>query len=134
MEKINAWNHERLLEVNGGDTVVFDAITTGNYGDFDVWLEASVTATLDNETNLGSMSLPLDDIGLDDRVMDAGGLDRMIKVFRLPNEIPDREFSGELSLPLTPEGDNPLWISVYTKDGFQAWSSPVFAYRQDSGR
>ena len=26
-------------------------------------------------------------------------------------------------------GDNPLWICVYTEDGFQAWSSPVFVFR-----
>lgn len=130
MEKINAWNHERLLEVQGTDTVVFDAITTGNYGGFDVWLTGGNSVEI--ETNLGTMSLPLDKIGLDDCVMEAGGLARMIKVFRLPDEIPGSGLSGEVTIPLTAEGDNPLWISIYTEDGFQAWSSPVFAYRQDS--
>ena len=57
---------------------------------------------------------------------------RMIRVFRLPDEIPGSGLTGEVTIPLAAEGDNPLWISVYTEDGFQAWSSPVFAYRQDS--
>jgi hypothetical protein len=33
---------------------------------------------------------------------------------------------------LRPVGDNPIWVSVYTEDGFQAWSSPIFAYRRES--
>ena len=36
--KINAWNHERLLGVQGHNTVAFEAVTTGNYGGFDAWL------------------------------------------------------------------------------------------------
>ena len=34
-EKINAWNHERLFEQQSDDTIIFDAITTGNFGGFD---------------------------------------------------------------------------------------------------
>ncbi len=131
LEKINAWNHERLLELEDSDTVVFDAITTGNYGGFDVWL-AGDGGSVEIETNLGNMSLPLDDIGLDDCIMEAGGLARMIKVFRLPDEIPGVGLAGEVTIPLSPSGDNPLWVSVYTEDGFQAWSSPVFAYREET--
>ena len=26
-------------------------------------------------------------------------------------------------------GDNPIWVSVFTEDGFQAWSSPIFVFR-----
>jgi hypothetical protein len=129
MEKINAWNHERLLEVDGADTVVFDAITTGNYGGFDVWLDGG--DTVDVSTNLGALRLPFAEIGLQDRVMDAGGLERRIKVFRLPETLDRRELSGRVTIPLKPRGDNPLWVSAYTEDGFQAWSSPVFAYRED---
>ncbi len=132
MEKINAWNPERLLELEGSGTVVFDAITTGNYGGFDVWLRGG--GSLDIETNLGSMALALDDIGLEDCLMEAGGLDRMIRVFRLPEEIAERELAGEVTIPLAPRGDNPLWVSVYTEDGFQAWSSPLFAYRREAER
>jgi len=132
MEKINNWNLERQLELEGDNGVVFDAITTGNYGGFDAWLEPGADGDLVIETNLGSMTVALADIGLEDQRMEAGGLERMIKVFRLPDEIPGRELSGEVTMPLAAEGDNPLWVSVYTEDGFQAWSSPVFAFRKDT--
>ena len=131
MEKINAWNHERLLKTEGSDKVVFDAITTGNYGGIDLWLTETACASIDVETNHGTLTLPLNEVGLEDQIMEAGGLERQIKVFRLPTILQNRELSGEVEIPLSPRGDNPLWISIYTEDGFQAWSSPVFAFRQD---
>jgi hypothetical protein len=131
MEKINIWNHERMVEQQGSDTVQFDTITTGNYGGFDVWLDSSAGGRLDLVSNHGALDMALDDIGLEDCVMDAGGLERRIKVFRLPAALSTREMSQSLEITLRPVGDNPIWVSVYTEDGFQAWSSPIFAYRQD---
>ena len=129
MEKINAWNHERKLEQYNGDTVVFDAITTGNFGGFDAWLEKSDGATIDVSTNLGVMTVPLSEIGMEDVTMDAGGLERKIRVFRLPEENPHRTITTELEIPLNGTGDNPLWVCVTTEDGFQAWSSPIYAFK-----
>jgi hypothetical protein len=129
MEKINAWNHERKLEQYNGDTVVFDAITTGNFGGFDAWLAKSDGATLDISTNLGVMTVPLSDIGMQDVTMDAGGLERKIRAFRLPEENPHRTITTELEIPLNATGDNPLWVCVTTEDGFQAWSSPIYAFK-----
>ncbi len=132
MEKINIWNHERLVEWQGADTVQFDTITTGNYGGFDVWLNGSDGARLDLVSNHGSIDMALNDIGLEDTVMKAGGLERQIKVFRLTDKNPHREMTASVDIPMRPEGDNPIWVSVYTEDGFQAWSSPIFAYRQEA--
>jgi len=129
MGKINAWNPERLLAQNGSDTIEFNAMTTGNFGGFDVWLEESDDATIDLSTNLASLRVPLADIGLDDTIVDAGGLQRQLRVYRLPAENPVRELSHEITIPLHSQGDNPLWICVTTEDGFQAWSSPVFVYQ-----
>ena len=33
-----------------------------------------------------------------------------------------------VALDLRPGGDNPLWVAVFTEDGFQAWSSPIFVF------
>jgi hypothetical protein len=131
LQKINLWNHERLLEQQGSETVQFDTITTGNYGGFDVWLDGGAGGRLDLVSNHGSLDLVLDDIGLEDTILEAGGLERRIKVFRLPNQLAVRELTESLEIALRPVGDNPIWVSVYTEDGFQAWSSPIFAYRQD---
>lgn len=130
MAKINAWNHERLLEQHGSDTVVFDAITTGNFGGFDAWIDPRGAGDLEVVTNHGTLALPLADVGLDDTVMEAGGLERRLRAFRLPEENPHRALAAELKIPLKPKGDNPIWVCVITEDGFQAWSSPIYAYRE----
>ena len=128
MEKINAWNHERKLEQHGADTVVFDAITTGNFGGFDAWLEGTDGASLDVSTNLGTLQVPLSDIGIEDVTMEAGGLERKIRAFRLPEDNPHRTITTELEIPIKADGDNPLWVCVTTEDGFQAWSSPIYVF------
>ncbi|MCS5555202.1 MAG: DUF3604 domain-containing protein, partial [Arenicellales bacterium] len=128
MAKINAWNHERRLERCSKDTVEWDAITTGNIGGFDVWLEEGKESELNLTCNRGEIQVPLNSIGFEDTVLEAGGLERRLRVFRLPSKNTHREVQHHLLIPLKPNGDNPLWICVTTEDGFQAWSSPVFVF------
>lgn len=130
MAKINAWNHERKLETLGADMVVFDAITTGNFGGFDAWIDPREPGDLEVTTNHGTLSAPLADIGIEDIVMEAGGLERKLRAFRLPDENPHRTLTTELEIALKPEGDNPLWVCVTTEDGFQAWSSPIYVFNK----
>ena len=66
------------------------------------------------------------DIGLEDTILDAGGLRRQIKLYRLPDENTHRELSASVEIDLDVAKDDALWVSVYTEDGFQAWSSPVY--------
>ena len=129
LEKINAWNHEKLLEAKNDNCVQFDAITTGNFGGFDVWLSNSSGAEILIESNQGELNLKLDDLGVDDVVLDCGGLERKLKVVRLPDNNPHRELSREIEINLNASKDNPLWVCVTTEDGFQAWSSPIFIFK-----
>ena len=129
MRKINIWNHERTVAQASADTVRFDTITTGNFGGFDTWLEPGATGRFDLACNHGTLEMSLDDIGMDDAVMEAGGLERRVRAFRLPDDNPCREMSEVVALDLRPSGDNPIWVSVFTEDGFQAWSSPIFVFR-----
>ena len=126
MGKVNAWNHERRLEQTDDDTVAFDAITTGNFGGFDVWLEETATARLEIESNLVNETMPLADVGFEDMVFDAGALRRQIRAFRLPETLAGREISVSVPVELKQGVDNPLWVRVTTEDGFQAWSSPIY--------
>ena len=128
LAKINAWNHERRLEICSKDTVEWDAITTGNFGGFDVWIEEGYDAELKLTCNRGEIQAPLNSIGFEDTVLNAGGLERRLRVFRLPPENSHREVQHQLLIPLNPNKDNPLWICVTTEDGFQAWSSPAFVF------
>ena len=130
MEKINAWNHERLLEARGDDTIAFEAITTGNFGGFDVWLENWEGASLDLVTDQGTLNVSLSRVGLEDTAVACGGLEKQLKVFRLPDESLAKELRASLEVPLHANGDNQLWVCVTTEDGFQAWSSPIFVFKE----
>ncbi len=127
--KINAWNHERLFEQQSDDTIIFDAITTGNFGGFDAWLDDHQAGEMSVVSNLTSMTVPLAEVGLEDIVAEAGGLERRIKAFRLPEENSCREIETALNIPIAAGRDNPLWICVTTEDGFQAWSSPIYVFK-----
>ena len=127
-KKINAWNHERKLELAGSSAVDFDAITTGNFGGFDVWLDESAHASLELNTNNGGMTLKLAELLEQDEVHDAGGLEKQLRVFRLPDDNAHYQIEDTVEIPLHNKGDNPLWMCVTTEDGFQGWSSPVFVF------
>ena len=86
-------------------------------------------ARLEIETNHVSGARALGDIGIEDWVLDAGGLERKIRVFRLPEENTCREMKCDVDLKVNEVGDNPFWIRVTTEDGFLAWSSPIFVYK-----
>ena len=130
LTKINAWNHERKLEQVGSSAVEFDAITTGNFGGFDVQVEQlDAGASLELITNQGAMQVDLAELGTQDELMKAGGLNKELRVFRLPDENKHTSMQATVNIPLHSKGDNPLWICVTTEDGFQAWSSPVFAFK-----
>lgn len=125
---INRWNPDSLLEQRGSDTVVWKSVTTGNFTGFDAWLtedggELSIT------TNLANLTTPIEEVGLDDLVEEAGGLKRRIRVFRLPDQPLDRELAFRRTIPLSKDKDNPIWICVTTEDGYQAWTSPVYLFR-----
>ncbi|MBX2882304.1 MAG: hypothetical protein KTR32_20315, partial [Granulosicoccus sp.] len=128
LEKVNAWNPERLLALNGTDMVEWDAMTTGNYGGFDVWLDEDKQGAFDLHCNQGELKVPLAEIGINDEVLETGGLEKQIRVFRLPEEMSACEMQFDYKISLATDRDNPLWICVYTEDGFQAWSSPVFVF------
>lgn len=129
MQSVNHWNKEKMLEQRGSKSVVFDTITTGNFMGFDVWINADPDAQFEAITNHGDLSVALADIGITPMVLEAGGLARKLTVQRLPDTplLRAMQFTKEVTLNET--GDTPIWISVTTEDGFQAWSSPIYAFR-----
>ena len=129
IEKINAWNPERLLRQKGSDTVEWNAITTGNFGGFDAWLTPGKNAQLDLTCNHGALQVDLGSLGIDDKLLDVGGLKRQIRINRLPEQLEKRNVEVRVPVSLYVDRDNPLWVCVTTEDGFQAWSSPIFLFK-----
>lgn len=126
---INLWNSERPFEQRGSNSVVWDTITTGNFMGFDAWLDDGDAGQLSIATNQGDLTPNLNDIGLEEKILDAGGLARKLSIFRLPDAPLQRSISVQRNIALNDTGDTPLWISVITEDGYQAWSSPIYLFR-----
>ena len=129
MEKINAWNHEKPIVLHDENYLTWDTLTTGNFGGVDLWLNEEPEGEIFIETNHVSGVSKLREIGIDDWVLDAGGLERKIRVFRLPEKNHCREFKRSVQIPIHDQGDSPIWVRVTTEDGFLAWSSPIFIFR-----
>ena len=126
---INFFNREKTLDRLGENSLKWRALTTGNFGGFDVWLADPYGGTLQLETPLVKCGVPIEDIGLEDQRIDAGGLDRSVRVFRLPSENPHRSLALERKIALKVTGDNPIYVRVTQEDGHVAWSSPIYIYR-----
>jgi len=129
--EINAWNPDRVLTRDSDNTLSWESVTAGNFGAFDIWLDASDDARIDLETGHVDTSLNLADVGQQDTVIPAGGLDLEVRLFRLPGQMQDGPLSASVDIPIHDRGDNPLWIRVTTEDGFQAWTSPVYLFKDD---
>ncbi len=126
---INFFNRDKTLDRIGEDGLRWRALTTGNMGGFDAWLAEPRAGRLEIDTPPVKATLPLAEIDLEDRVFDAGGLDRRLRVFRLPPDNPHRSLTLERSIALRGNGDNPLFVRLTQEDGHRAWSSPIYVYR-----
>ncbi|MEM1277719.1 MAG: DUF3604 domain-containing protein [Pseudomonadota bacterium] len=125
MAPINHWNPERRLEQTGPGQVVFEGVTSGNFAGVDLWL-SSADAHVSVKSNHVSGAVSVLDLGLEDHVLDAGGLERQIRLRRLPDRLDQSKLDTTIDLK-TPAGEEAqLWVRVNTEDGHQAWSSPIY--------
>ena len=105
------------------------AVTTGNTCGIDLWLEEAASGEISIETAHVSASLKIGDIGIMDTVFEAGGLDRALKLYRLPDAPHEFHLTHRMSVPVAESGDTPVFVRVTQVDGHKAWSSPVYLYR-----
>lgn len=126
-DPINFFNRDRPLKREGDAALSWISVTTGNFSGFDATLRDRDAGRLTVETPLGTVDLAVAEIGLEPKRFEFGGLDRKLEIYRLPDENPCRALTLERTIPLRADRDNPLYVSVITEDGHQAWSSPVYA-------
>jgi hypothetical protein len=128
---INFFNLDKTLERDGADGLRWRHLTTGNFGGFDVWLEDGHAGTLELETPLVRATLPLAELGQEDRVLDASAaLPRRVRIHRLPERCEARFLRLAVRPELAEDRDNSLRVRVTTEDGHRAWSSPVYVGRR----
>ncbi len=123
------WNVDKPFAADAA-SVRFQAVTTGGFGGFDAMLDDARGGVLTIDTGLVKAELPIADIGFEDRVFEAGGLGRRIRVFRLPDENPHRAFRFAREVPLCAVGDPAIFLRATLEGGAVVWSSPIYLIRQ----
>ncbi len=126
VQPINRYNLDKHFAQVNERRLEWAALTTGGFGGFEAFLEHAQEGTLVIETALVQAEIAVQDIGLEDLMYENGGIDRRIRVFRLPDENPvtTAQFTSDLSVQKG-QDDRP-YVRVTTADGHMAWSSPIY--------
>ena len=127
VDPVNFFNRDRPLVREGKSDLSWRSITTGNFSGFDATLCEPGAGRLAIETPHGKIDVAVADIGYEPLTYVFGGLDRRLIIYRLPDINRHRSVVLDKPISLRPDRDNPLYVSVFTEDGHQAWSSPVYA-------
>jgi hypothetical protein len=128
-EPINFWHLEKALQ-RTDKGLAWESVTTGNFSGADLLLADAARGGMKITTRHVSPALAIRDIGFEDAVFDAGGLERRLRVFRLPDRNPARTFAFEHEVEVAPQGDTPVYVRVTLENGHQAWSSPIYLFRR----
>jgi hypothetical protein len=122
---INYYNRDKVCLLESASRVRFNAVTTGGFMGFEARLEDARAGVLQLRTTHANADIALADIGLEDMVLDAGGLARRVRLFRLPDADPPNHVTLTRELPLAADRDSALYACVTTLDGHRAWTSPI---------
>lgn len=129
-QAINFFNRDKSLDITSDARLNWQSVTTGNFAGFVVTLENSVTGNITIDTPLIKKTVPLSEIGYEDKVLDASAiLPRAIRLFRLPDQNTNTTVHFERNLSPLGDQDNPYFVRVTLEDGTQAWTSPVYVIR-----
>lgn len=128
VEPINFLNPERPVGWSRDEGLVtWTSVTTGNMAGFDLWLDDPDRGRLAIETNLGNLEVDLAELADEERSIEAGGLARRLRVWRMPETKRTMAMRVAHRLPATPlTRDLPVYVRVTQEDGHQAWSSPIY--------
>jgi hypothetical protein len=125
---INSWNLDRGIQRQDASSVVWKAVTTGNYGAIDLWLEGE-GGRLAFKTAPVSGEVAIAELGTEPAVFEAGGLERAVMLQRLPEAMSERRVSLRRKVKVRPAGDTRVYVRVQQEDGHRMWSSPIYLFR-----
>ena len=60
----------------------------------------------------------------------AGGLDRAIRLQRLPEVMAQSTMTLRRTIKVRTDGDTRLYIRVQQEDGHRIWTSPIYLFRR----
>ena len=125
---INFWNSDNTV-FQDSHSVRWKNVTTGGFHAVDIWLEDATTGVLTVLVNGTEIAVDLRTLGTDDLIHDFGGLQKAIRLFRLPDTPLANTYNDSLSVPLTHGEERCLFLRVTFEDGHVAWTSPIYLLR-----
>ena len=128
-EMLCNWNLDRGIQDSTASTLAWKAVTTGNIGGLDLRLSEADKGRLSLRTKHVNEDVDIADVGLEDMVFEGGGLDRRIRIYRLPDTMGETRVTHRVSVPIADKGDTRLFVRVTQEDGHRAWSSPIYLFR-----
>ncbi len=126
---INNWNLDRGLQRLNATGAAWKSVTTGNFGGIDIWLKQGASGRISFETLHARGARDIAALGLEPHIFSAGGLERAVKLYRLPEQMSVTRLQTKRSLTLREAGDTRLFVRVTQVDGHRAWSSPIYLFR-----
>ena len=126
---INRYNLDKRFEQTASNRLQWTALTTGGFGGFDAALENPRNGRLSIDTALVKETVDVADIGYNDLTFENGGIDRRVRIFRLPDCNPHRSVALDRRIVLNTNKDNALYVRVVFEDGHIAWSSPIYIFQ-----
>ncbi len=126
---INNWNLDRGIQKQDASRLAWAAVTTGNYGGIDLHLSDSATGRLSFATRHVAGEVAISDLGVEPQIFAAGGLERVVKLQRLPDVMTTRRVTFRRRIKVRDTGDTRLFIRVQQEDGHRMWTSPVYLFR-----
>jgi len=123
---INLWNRHHPLKLIDENRLEWESITTGGVAGIILILKEANTGQIEIETAQGNISIDVNSIGISPKTWNYGGLDKHLKIYRLPDYKSSTEVSFKLAINKLQKGDNPIYVRMMQEDGHMAWSSPVY--------
>ena len=69
------------------------------------------------------------ELGVEPRVFEAGGLERAVRLQRLPEIMRETRMALRRKIKVRAKGDTRLYVRVQQEDGHRMWSSPIYLFR-----
>ena len=126
---INNWNLDRGIVQQAPQTLAWKAVTTGNYGAIDLWLAVPSEGHLSFRTAPVSGETAIAGLGIEPCNFPAGGLERVVRLQRLPDTMKERRVTLKRRIKVRPRGDTRLYVRAQQEDGHRMWSSPIYLFQ-----
>ncbi|MGP1678601.1 MAG: DUF3604 domain-containing protein [Burkholderiales bacterium] len=126
---INFWNLDKTLNHSSDSKLEWQSLTTGGFSGVDVTLEKKHDGQLLISTPLVTENIQVKEIGNMPIEFSAGGINRRVRIYRLPDVNVHKRMKAKVRVPLHAGKDNAIYLRATTETGFYVFSSPVYVVR-----